>query len=290
MVASTVPLSSFTFAGSFMPSKTLPNEKLEECRDLYLQGKKEYQKNNYVDSVRLYLKAVYLQEMLLGKYHQDTIKTYWRLGRAAVMAQQDQQAVEAYFRAARFAETTFDEKVVQSLIHDVDAVWAMQVSAEDEETRSPSTTTSGVKSPRDSLEKLLALEKAADIACKKESYKEALDSYQQAVDLLTAVAGSDSACVADLRVKQSTCHLKLNHVSEAARSLGTAHECYMRRLGENHPATLGAAASLRTLQQKFFKNKGDGSKKGMWWTASLSSLGSNNSGRQDTAPSPTSSP
>jgi hypothetical protein len=32
----------------------------------------------YVDAVRLDKKAVYLQELLLGKYHQDTIKAHWR--------------------------------------------------------------------------------------------------------------------------------------------------------------------------------------------------------------------
>ena len=277
MVVATT-LSSFTFAGNFMPSKTLPNEKLEECRDLYLQGKKEYQKNNYIDSVRLYLKAVYLQEMLLGKYHQDTIKTYWRLGRAAAMAQQDQQAIEAFYRACRFAETTFDESVVLSLINDVDAVWSARESP-DQEGRDP--TTAAIKSPRESLEKLLELEKAADVACKRGGYEDAIKSFQEALSLLNDLAGSDTVCGSDLQVKMSTCYLKHGQTSEASRALSAAHECYMRRLGEDHPATLGAAANLRSLNKKNFQQNG--------WTASLSSLGSKEDSR-DVPTTPTSSP
>ena len=277
MVVATSTLSSFTFAGNFMPSKTLPNEKLEECRDLYLQGKKEYQKNNYIDSVRLYLKAVYLQEMLLGKYHQDTIKTYWRLGRAAAMAQQDQQAIEAFYRACRFAETTFDESVVQSLIRDIDAVWTARESHE-EEGRNPSAA----KSPRESMEKLLELEKAADVSCKKGGYQDAIKAYQEALALLNDLAGNDTVCGSDLRVKMSTCYLKHGQTAEASRALTAAHECYMRRLGENHPATLGAAANLRSLNKKNFQEKG--------WTASLSSLGSKEEDSRDVQTTPTSSP
>ncbi|KAL3902830.1 MAG: hypothetical protein SGARI_005654, partial [Bacillariaceae sp.] len=138
-------------------------------------------------------------------------------------------------------------------------------------------------SPRESLEKLLELEKAADVSCKKGGYQDAIKAYQEALGLLHDLAGSDTVCGSDLQVKMSTCYLKHGQTSEASRALTAAHECYVRRLGDNHPATLGAAASLRSLSKKNFQEKG--------WTASLSSLGSKEDDRDvPTTTTPTSSP
>jgi hypothetical protein len=67
--------------GGFMMSRShngSPQHQLEECRTLYCQGKSMHSEGYYVDAVRLDKKAVYLQELLLGKYHQDTIKAHWR--------------------------------------------------------------------------------------------------------------------------------------------------------------------------------------------------------------------
>mmetsp|Transcript_13930 Transcript_13930/g.22418 ORF Transcript_13930/g.22418 Transcript_13930/m.22418 type:complete len:303 (+) Transcript_13930:296-1204(+) len=296
-------LTSATFGGGFMPSKTLPSQKLEECRDLYLQGKSEHTNKNFVDAVRLFLKAVYMQESLLGKYHQDTIKTYWRLGRAACMAKQDQQAVEAFHRAMRMAEITFEDTVVKSLMNDVHSCWEEVDLTEQqpEEDRAPSRSSS--PSPVQDLEKILALEKAADAACKNKNFESAAQSYQEALDLLAVLVGNrDTLCGADLLVKQSTCLLRISKITEASRALSSAHECYLRRLGGDHPATLGAAANLKSVQILQQKNalqtndngkngSSNGDKKGMWWTASLSSLGSNsnskNSFRQESPSSPT---
>lgn len=285
-------------SGGFLSSQSLPQEQLEQCRSLYLQGKSEHKKENFVEAVRWFSKAVYLQEMMLGKYHQDTIKTYWRLGRAASLAKQEQQAVEAFHRAMRMAETTFETSVCHSLLNDVESVWSEVGQLEEggtsneAETRSPSIADSSSPSPLQDFEKLLALEKTGDQACKKKEFLCAIQSYQEALDLLTKVAGSsDTLCGADLRVKQSTCYLKVNNAVKASEALSAAHECYLRRLGDNHPATLGTAASLKTLHKRFFQQKKNSNnldgKKGMWWSASVSSLGSEASGidRQD-APVP----
>ncbi|KAG7352205.1 tetratricopeptide repeat protein [Nitzschia inconspicua] len=257
----------------FMPSKSLPGKKLDECRQLYLQGKSEQAKTNFVDAVRLFSKAVYLQEMLLGKYHQDTVKTYWRLGRAACLAKQERQAIEAFHRAMRMAGTTFEESVVKSLLHDVEAVWKELETSD--ENRSP-TADRALESPVQDFERLLSLEKNADLACKNQEFVSAIRSYEEALELLAKVAGcSDTLCGADIRVKQSTCYLKNHQQAEAAETLSTAYECYLERLGGNHPATLGAAATLKTLRKDSFLNK----EREKWWTASLSSLGSNDSPR-----------
>ncbi|KAG7366314.1 expressed tetratricopeptide repeat protein [Nitzschia inconspicua] len=263
-------------ATRFMPSKSLPRKKLDECRQLYLQGKSEHAKMNFVDAGRLFSKAVYMQEMLLGKYHQDTVKTYWRLGRAACLAKQERQAIEAFHRAMRMAETTFEESVIKSLLHDVEAVWGKAKELETgDENRCP-TADRALESPMQDFERLLSLEKNADLACKNQEFISAIRSYEEALELLAKVAGcSDTLCGADIRVKQSTCYLKNHQQAEAAETLSTAYECYLRRLGGNHPATLGAAATLKTLRKNsFLNNEG-----GKWWTASLSSLGSNASPR-----------
>jgi hypothetical protein len=82
---------------------------------------------------------MYLQELLLVKYHQDTIKTYWRLGRSADHANQPQQAFESYYRAARMAETTFNDlNVVKALIDDVTKPNNKYSLSEEETTTVPS--------------------------------------------------------------------------------------------------------------------------------------------------------
>ena len=51
-------------------------EKLKDARTVYLEGKDQYANEDYTSALRSFQKAVEVHESVLGKYHQDTIKTY----------------------------------------------------------------------------------------------------------------------------------------------------------------------------------------------------------------------
>mmetsp|Transcript_405 Transcript_405/g.1014 ORF Transcript_405/g.1014 Transcript_405/m.1014 type:complete len:318 (+) Transcript_405:249-1202(+) len=290
------------------PNKTshnngMPSEKLEEARRLYNEGKGEHQAGKHDVAVELFTRSVQLHEVILGKYHQETIKTYWRLGRAAAYDGQDQKSLEAFHRAMRMADTTFDDLVVQSVLSDVESCWHSRTKNEephddeedgnaggeegvevsnttegdndDKKTTSAGTSiSSNSKSPSEDLAQILVLEKQADLCCKKRDFRKAVESYQEALDLLKKWVGEDLTLDgADLNVKKATCDLRVSNTEDALSALKAAQDCYLRQLGAEHPATLGAAANLKTVQRMGRDKMVNKTKKsGGWFSASLSSL------------------
>jgi hypothetical protein len=80
------------------------------------------------------------------------------------------------------------------------------------------------------------------------SFDDIIESYTQGLQLLATISSTETLCGADLRVKQSTCYLRASKIQDAFHALKKAHGCDLRQLGEDHPATLGAAANLRSVQ------------------------------------------
>lgn len=230
---------------------------LKEVRFIYEQGKEKHNDENFSAAFKLFSQTVKVQESLLGKYHQDTIKTYWRMGKAACMAKDDREALKAFQRATRMAETSFDGDINQNLWKDLESCWRERHKETD-----PSV---------EQLALILRSEQQGDAACKKRHFQKAIECYDRALGIQGSLLGADSLDGADIRCKLACCLLRLSKVQKALQVLHAAHECYLRNLGEQHPATLGAAANMKTMTNMSQK---DAMKKRSWFSASLSSLGS----------------
>jgi tetratricopeptide (TPR) repeat protein len=247
---------------------------LQEARSLYDEGKEAHENENFDGALQLFKRAIIVQEVIIGKYHQDTIKTYWRMGRSACMAEDDRVALQSFQRAARMAETTFDAPINQSLWKDIESYWSEKHSSTAHTTLSARTAAASDTSTSTilvQLAQILQAERQGDAACKKRRFLEAIESYQSALRLQDSLLGDDSLDGADIRCKLACCFLRMSKLRDAQRVLQTAHQCYLGHFGEQHPATLGAVASMKSARSK--TRKGAFEKKG-WFSASLSSLGS----------------
>jgi tetratricopeptide (TPR) repeat protein len=273
--------STFAMSPNIKPSHVF--RQLQEARSLYDQGKEAHKNENFDDALQLFRRAIRVQEGIIGKYHQDTIKTYWRMGRSACMAEDDRAALQSFQRAVRMAETTFDAPINQSLWKDIQSCWSEKHSSTDTSasarTRTPAASDCSTRTTLAQLAQVLQAERQGDVACKKRHFLEAIESYQRALMLQDSLLGDDSLDGADIRCKLACCFLRMSKLRDAQRVLQTAHQCYLGHFGEQHPATLGAVANMKSARSK--SCKGAFKKKG-WFSASLSSLGSGSKHRSTT--------
>ena len=212
------------------------SSQLKEVRSLYEQGKEKHSSEDYSAAFGIFCETVKLQESLLGKYHKDTIKTYWRMGKAACMGGEDREALKAFQRATRMMETTRDENEKQNIWKDFEACWR---------ERHAETDTSV-----NQLTLLLSAEREGDAACKKGKLQNAIECYDRALSIQSSLLGDDSLDGADIRTKLAGCLIRESKHQRALQVLHAAHECYVNNLGEEHPATLGAVASMKSTQQR----------------------------------------
>ena len=78
-------------------------KQLNDTRSLYLRGKTEFDDSEYDSACETFRDVAQRQEALLGKYHKETVKTYWRLGKCCCKAGRDDEALEAFQRSSRMA-------------------------------------------------------------------------------------------------------------------------------------------------------------------------------------------
>lgn len=206
---------------------------LKEAKATYDQGKEEHRNENYDSALQFFRQAVRVQESVLGKYHQDTIKTYWRMGKAACMTGEDQEALQYFHRAVRMAESSFDDSINQMLLKDLETTWRERNLEND--------------SALDQMAQIILNERQGDASCKKRQFQKAVEFYQLSIRIQDSLFGSESLDGADIRSKLACCFLRLSKVKDAQQVLQKAHRCYVQRLGDDHPATLGAVANMKNV-------------------------------------------
>lgn len=217
-------------------------QRLSEARKLYEQGKQEHADGHYAEAAKDFRQATLLQEVVLGKFHQDTIKSYWRWGRAAAKVDR-REALQAFTRAARMADSTFTPKVIAGLWQDIQAKWR---EGEEETAKNDEAL--------QQLAEVLQLEKQGDAHCKQGSPAKAMECYQRLLEIQDAMVGSQSLDGADIRCKLACCYLQTAQLDRAQDLLEHAHACFLTNFGEVHPATLGAAATIKTVQSRMSKD------------------------------------
>lgn len=215
-------------------NKSLIHQELKRARSCYHQGKTDYSQADYAGALEHFQEAVRIQEMYLGKYHEETIRSYWRLGRAACKEQERVQALRAFQRAARMAASAFSKASYQHLMTDIEQCW-QDAHPED----------------GDSLKLILQvfkLERQGDIAFRKNHYVKATEAYCEALQLQdSSLLGQDSLDGADIRCKLGFCFMKTSATPQARRALQMAYDCFVGHVGKDHPATLGAVAKMKII-------------------------------------------
>jgi tetratricopeptide (TPR) repeat protein len=253
-----------------------PTMQLQDARRLYEQGKDEYANGQYAEAAERFREATLIQEVTLGKYHQDTIKSYWRCGRAACKAGDEREALRAFQRAARMAETSFSRSINASLREDIQQSWR-DMHTNKAHSENPGEHAHAHALALEQMAEVFGLERQGDASCKNGNFAKAAEFYQRVLDIQDSLVGADSLDGADVRCKLACCHLRMKNLQQAEAALINAHECFLKQFGELHPATLGAAATMQTVKSKSSKYMGvtkKNSRKG-WFSASLSSsLGS----------------
>jgi len=279
--------------------KSSPNEKvsneMKESRDCYCNGRDKYTAGDYEAAFSFFHQAVQMQEVLLGKFHADTCKSYWWLGKAACQTQSEpQEALKAFHRAVRTGEVALGKPMYNEMLRDIEECLAMSgwshsfkktsssspnllssrslrssfstsstrslMNNNNNNNNSNSGTTSSRRSLRSSflrsknkkhmkiLQQIISHEQDGDRYFKEGRYGKANDYYSRALELQDETMGTDSLDGADIRCKLAYSMLKDSATKhEATRTLQLAYECYVDKVGEDHPATYGVAAKIKTI-------------------------------------------
>lgn len=281
--------SSFTSAPT--PVSNLPppptstvsvTKQLHKARTLYEEGLIAYESEQYNQAYESLQKAVRIQELNLGKYHEETIRSYWRLGRAACKSELEESkekkkkrhvVLQAFQRAARMGFSKAEDAEYNAMLQDMRDCFR-QAFLQQESGLTVSTCNNSDSSDSQSINsnnssshwsadeqvlkqvhvdpmkhmlKVFELEQKGDACVKKKNYKKAAQAYSQALQLQDALLGADSLDGADIRCKLALCFLRTNSTPQARRALQMAYTCFVQQVGTEHPATLGAVARMKKL-------------------------------------------
>jgi len=250
---------------------------MKESRKYYCDGRDEYAAGEYERAYALFDRAVQMQEILFGKYHQDTVKSYWWLGKSACQTHlEPQEALKAFQRATRTGEIALGKILYLDMLRDIEEClavtgWSKSLSFKKSksdstcslaESRASVTSRKSTKSLSSNfrksirskkklmkvLQEIIFNEQEGDRAFKNGRYTKANDFYGKALALQDVTVGSDSLDGADIRCKLAYSMLKDSGTEvEAEKTLKLAYECYVDKVGKDHPATYGVAAKIKTI-------------------------------------------
>ena len=82
-------------------------QQIQASRESFANGQKFYAANNFDDALREFRRAVQLQEVVFGKYHKETIRSYLGHGKAALSLSRQTLALQSFQRAMRMANVSF---------------------------------------------------------------------------------------------------------------------------------------------------------------------------------------
>lgn len=247
---------------------------MKDSRKYYCDGRDKYDAGEYERAYALFDRAVQMQEILLGKYHEDTVKSYWWLGKSACYTHSEpQEALKAFQRATRTGEIALGKILYVDMLRDIEECLALtdwseslsfkknhndssiSVAESRDSRRSTKSLRSSFRKSTGSktkfmkvLQEIIIDEQEGDRAFKQGRYTKANDYYAKALALQDITMGSDSLDGADIRCKLAYSMLKGSGTkAEAEKTLKLAYECYVDKVGKEHPATYGVAAKIKTI-------------------------------------------
>jgi tetratricopeptide (TPR) repeat protein len=213
-------------------------QRMQQSRDLFKSGKENYAEGNYSKSLQLFRRTVQMQEVIFGKYHKETIRSYLEMGKAACKVpipvdRGSLVALKAFQRASRMGNSSFDKESYQHMLRDIEHSWY--------EVNPKTDVSLGV------MMEIFSAEELGDKAFKKKSYAAAIEHYYQALSLQDSLVGRDSLDGADIRYKLGCSLLRTSAMPQAQETLQLAYECYVDQVGKDHPATMGVSAKMKSI-------------------------------------------
>lgn len=208
-------------------------QQIQASRESFANGQKFYAANNFDDALREFRRAVQLQEVVFGKYHKETIRSYLGHGKAALMLERQTLALQSFQRAMRMANVSFAKGLQHDLCLEIQTCWH-QVHNQDDDSLL-------------TLKKIFEKEDLGDKAVKKDQHVKAIEYYCEALSLQDALVGKDSLDGADIRYKLGSCLLKTKATPQAKHALQLAYKCYVDQVGKDHPATMGCVSKMNTI-------------------------------------------
>mmetsp|Transcript_29722 Transcript_29722/g.71563 ORF Transcript_29722/g.71563 Transcript_29722/m.71563 type:complete len:235 (-) Transcript_29722:299-1003(-) len=216
-------------------------QQIKASRESFRNGKKLYNQGVYEDSLAEFRRAVRLQEVVFGKYHKETIRSYLEQGKAALKlaggSEEEEDLIltslKSFQRATRMANVSFQKALNRDMWKDIETNW---YDVHPETDLSLGT-----------LSEIFALEDLGDKAIKRHQYVKAIEHYCGALSLQDALVGKDSLDGADIRYKLGSALLKTSATPQAQETLQLAYKCYVDQVGKDHPATMGCVSKIKTI-------------------------------------------
>lgn len=210
-------------------------ELIKQSRGLFKNGKEEYGNGHYSQSLQFFRQTVQLQEVVFGKYHKETLRSYLEMGKAACQMKQPNNlvALKSFQRALRIGRSSMDKETYRSMEQEIENCWYENSAATD--------VSLGI------MQEIFSSEELGDKAFKLKSYVSAIEHYCQALSLQDKLVGRDSLDGADIRYKLGSSLLCTSATLQAQETLQLAYECYVDQVGKDHPATMGVSAKMKKI-------------------------------------------
>lgn len=261
-------------------------QQLKAAATNYDEGKALHHAGDYEAALDAYRQALAIREPFLGKYHWDTIKTYWRMGRSHWLLaeaktnhdggpnsspnqlKQQQAAVRCWKRAMRLAERLQgkDHPITERLSEDISRFLSTKTGDNSVDSKVDMFKT---------IQQWLEHERQGDLSTKGTDYRRALKHYHNAMkleqqifssapssedmDSTVSTKNSITSCTAsvvstgsldgaDLACKMAGLYKLQGDLKASLAAYEMAHDCYVVTWGDvDHPAKNGAAASIQAI-------------------------------------------
>jgi tetratricopeptide (TPR) repeat protein len=221
--------------------KSQTRKDLDEQREKLEKAKASFQKGHdlcwkFQDSpgaLGEYRNALIVRESLLGKYHEDTGRSYYWIGRSLVKLQEFDEGLMAFTRAQRIFERvlTKNHKFVRWVDKAIDNVFKEMDMEDAEEARDEY---------KKAMEASIASEREGDACRKKGQHAQAIAKYRDAIDNIDQYHPD----AADLFCKIAIILRGQGEFDRALEEYRYASEIYELSLGADHPETVKTLNNL----------------------------------------------
>jgi tetratricopeptide (TPR) repeat protein len=208
------------------------DEKLAEAKNSFQQGHDLcWQENDSVGALAKYRVALYVRESLLGKYHEDTGRTYYWIGRSLIKLRDFEEALVAFSRALRIFERTLFSKHKYNKWASGSIDTCFQEMGVNDAARDEYKT---------HLNASIQYERSGDQLRKAGRFADAIVEYRNGIDTIEEY----NPDAADLYCKIAMIFRTQGEFDKALEEYRMASKIYQLSLGAEHPDTVKTLSQL----------------------------------------------